>query len=216
MKSLILKDLYNIGHNVKSMLFLLIVFVALIPSSGIVGYIFACTFLCGTIVVTTFSFDDHSKWTRYAMITPISRKDLVVGKFIVLAIFCVIGSLIGLAIGGIGELILKQDAFGSEGIGELLFSAFAAFLLALSFGSVSIPLIFKFGAENGRLLLLASFLIPAAVCFGIYQLFVLLGLTVTRNLILALLCCSPLIVFLWCYGMYRISYRIFAKQELSA
>lgn len=36
MKSLILKDLYNIGHNTKSMLFILAVFaVAFIPTSGV-------------------------------------------------------------------------------------------------------------------------------------------------------------------------------------
>ena len=39
MKSLVLKDLFNIGHNAKSMLFILVVFaVALIPFSGVEGY----------------------------------------------------------------------------------------------------------------------------------------------------------------------------------
>lgn len=43
MKSLVLKDLFNIGHNAKSMLFILVVFaVALIPISGVEGYIFVC------------------------------------------------------------------------------------------------------------------------------------------------------------------------------
>lgn len=75
MKSLILKDLYNIGHNAKSMLFILVIFaVAFIPTSGVEGYIFMCAILCSMMIVTTFSFDDTSKWTRYAMITPISKK----------------------------------------------------------------------------------------------------------------------------------------------
>ena len=40
MKSLVLKDLFNIGHNAKSMLFILVVFaVAFIPFSGVEGYI---------------------------------------------------------------------------------------------------------------------------------------------------------------------------------
>lgn len=67
MKSLVLKDLFNIGHNAKSMLFILVVFaVALIPFSGVEGYIFVCAILCSMMIVTTFSFDDSSKWTRYA------------------------------------------------------------------------------------------------------------------------------------------------------
>ena len=40
MRSLILKDLYNIGHNAKSMLFMLAVLaVVLIPTSGAPAYI---------------------------------------------------------------------------------------------------------------------------------------------------------------------------------
>lgn len=56
MKSLILKDLYNIGHNTKSMLFILLVFaVAFIPTSGVGTYIFICGILCSMMIVTTFS-----------------------------------------------------------------------------------------------------------------------------------------------------------------
>ena len=62
MKSLVLKDLLNIGHNAKSMLFILLVFaIALIPFSGVEGYIFVCAILCSMMIVTTFSFDDNSK-----------------------------------------------------------------------------------------------------------------------------------------------------------
>lgn len=119
MKSLVLKDLFNIGHNAKSMLFILVVFaVALIPFSGVEGYIFVCAILCSMMIVTTFSFDDSSKWTRYAMIMPVSKKELVAGKFMVLAIFCAIGSLFGLIIGFIGGLITDKIVLDIVGIGD--------------------------------------------------------------------------------------------------
>ena len=215
MKSLILKDLYNIGHNVKSMLFILVVFaVALIPTSGVAGYIFVCAILCSMMIVTTFSFDDNSKWTRYAMIMPVSKKDLVAGKFIVLAIFCLVGSLFGLVVGSIAGLTIKSISFDLARIGELLFLALTAWIVSIIYGSMSIPLVFKFGAEKGRVLLLVSFLIPAAICFGIYQLLVILGVAITDQLIFILLCCTPIVAFIRCYVMYQISYQIFAKQEL--
>ena len=215
MKSLILKDLYNIGHNAKSMLFILVVLaVALIPTSGVAGYIFTCAIVCSMMIVTTFSFDDHSKWVRYAMITPISRKDLVAGKFIVAAIFCAIGSLFGLAVGSVSGLIMKKDSFDIAGIGELLFLALTAWGISLIFGSMSIPLVFKFGAEKGRMLLLISFFIPTAICFGIYQLLVMSGVKLTDQLVFVLLCCSPIIALFWSYAMYRMSCCIFGKQEL--
>lgn len=215
MKSLILKDLFNIGHNAKSMLFILVVLaVALIPFSGVEGYIFVCAILCSMMIVTTFSFDDNSKWTRYAMIMPVSKKELVVGKFVVLAIFCAVGSLFGLVIGSIGGFAMRKITFDFAGIGELLFLALAAWVISLIFGSMSIPLVFKFGAEKGRVLLLVSFLIPAGICFGIYQLLAMLGVELTDQLVFILLCCSPILALAWCYVMYQISYRIFSRQEL--
>lgn len=215
MKSLILKDLYNIGHYLKSMLFILLIFaVAFIPTSDIEVYIFACAILFGMMIVTTFSFDDQSKWTRYAMIMPVSRKDVVVGKFAVLAIFSAIGSLSGLAIGYIGGLMLKKVSFGLAEIGKLLLLTLVAWAISIIFGSVSIPLAFKFGAEKGRVLLLVSALIPTAICFGIYKLLIALGVEMTDRLIFVLLCCSPIFTLVWCYIMYQISYRIFAKKDL--
>lgn len=215
MKSLILKDLYNIGHNVKFMLFIMVIFAAVfIPTSGIEGYIFVCAVLCSMMIVTTFSFDDVSKWTRYAMITPISRKDLVLGKFIVLAVFCAMGSLFGMVVGTIGSAILKKISFDLVGIEKTLFLTLSAWAISLIFGSISIPLVFKFGAEKGRVLLLVSFILPAGIAFGIYKLLDTLGIVLTDHIIFVLLCCSPLLALVWCYVMYQISYRIFAKQEL--
>lgn len=100
------------------------------------------------------------------------------------------------------------------GIGELLFLTLVAWVISLIFGSMSIPLVFKFGAEKGRVLLLVSFLIPAGICFGIYQLLTMLGVALTDQIVFILLCCSPLLALAWCYVMYQISYRIFVKQEL--
>ena len=132
MKSLILKDLYNIGHYAKSMLFILLVLAAaFFPTSGFAGYICTCGILSSMMIVTTFSFDDHSKWARYAMIMPISKKDLVSGKFIVLAIFSSAGSLFGLVTGSIGGLIMKNSSFSIAGMGELLFLALAAWIYIL-------------------------------------------------------------------------------------
>ncbi|MDE6636227.1 MAG: ABC-2 transporter permease [Lachnospiraceae bacterium] len=215
MKSLILKDLYNIRHNAKSMLFILVVLAAVfISTSGVEGYVNICAVMCSMMIVTTFAFDDSSKWARYAMITPVSRKDLVAAKFIVLSIFCAIGSLFGLVISVTAGLIMKQVPFGLAEFGELLLLALAAWAISFILGSISIPLVFKFGVEKGRVLLLVSFVVPAGMFFGIYQTLVMLGVDITDRLVFTLLCCSPIAAIVWCYAMYQISYRIFEKQEL--
>ena len=138
MRSLILKDLYNIGHNAKSMLFMLAVLaVVLIPTSGAPAYIIVSAILCSMMIVTTFTFDDNSKWTRYAMIMPLSKKNLVAGKYVVMAIFCVIGSLFGLIVSMIAGLALRKMTFEIEGIIELLILALVALALSLVSGSKS-------------------------------------------------------------------------------
>lgn len=215
MKSLILKDLYNMGHNAKSMLFMLVIFaVCLLPSTGVEGYIVGSGVLCSMMVVTTLAFDDHCKWTRYALVMPISRKDIVVAKFIVLVIFCGIGSMLGLVFGSICGLLLKKITLSLMQISELLLVALASWMIAIIFGSMSIPLVLKYGSERGRMLLIVSMLIPAGIGFGIYKLLSVMGVAMTDQLIVIILCCSPIIACLWSYVMYRIGYHIFAKQEL--
>lgn len=215
MKSLVLKGLYNIGHNAKSMFLMLLIFAcAFVPLSGPESYIIVSGILCSMMIVTTFAFDDHSKWTKYAMIMPVSKKDLVASKFIVLLIFSAVGVVTGLVLGTIGGIVLHKIAFSAESIIMLLFMALASLVISEVFGGISIPLVFKFGAEKGRMLLLVSFLVPAAICFGVYQVLTMLGVALTDQLILVLLCCSPLIALLWNYVMYKISYNIFSHQEL--
>lgn len=215
MKSLILKDLYNIGNSVKSLLFSFVVMaVAFIPTSNLSGYIIMCAIVCSMMISTTFAFDDYSKWTRYAMIMPVSKKDLVAGKFIVLIIFCMTGTLFGLVVSFMAGFAMGKVTFDLAGIAELLFLAMVALAISLVIGSTSIPLIFKFGTEKARMLLVASLLIPAGVCFGIYLLLGILGINLTEQFVFLLTCCSLLIALFWCYVTYQISCRIFAKQEL--
>lgn len=215
MKSLIMKDLYNIGHNAKSMFFILLVFAVIyIPLSGAQIYIFISAVLCCMMTITTFSFDNISNWTRYAMIMPVSKKDLVAGKFATLFIFTAGGTVFGLAAGLIGSAVTGKFSLGLTGIGEILFTALIAFAIAIIFGSMSIPLVFKFGAERGRIILLVAFLVPLGICFAVYQLLSVSGIKLNEQHLFILLCCSPVFAFIWSYWMYRISCGIFSRQEL--
>lgn len=120
MKSLILKDLYNIGHNTKSMLFILAVFaVAFIPTSGVGAY-FHLRHLMQYDDRNHFSFDDNSKWARYAMIMPISKR-FSDWKVYCFSNLCAIGSVFGLAVGLVGGGIAGKITFSPAAIVELLF-----------------------------------------------------------------------------------------------
>lgn len=216
MKSLILKDLYNIGHNAKSMLFILLFFaVVFLPSSGIPGYIYTCTILCGTMIVTTFSFDERSNWTPYALIMPVSGKELIAGKYITLFIFSATGVLFGLAAGTAGSFIHGAFASMPETVPDMTVPLAAVTALAFSnvLGGISIPLVLRFGTEKSRILILASIFIPVAVCYMVYRLLTLPGIAITDASLTALLYASPAIALIWNYLMFQISCRILSKKE---
>lgn len=208
MKSLIIKDLYNIGHNAKSMLFILLFFtVVFLPTTGLESYVAVCSLLCSMMIITTFSFDDSSHWTRFAMVMPISRKDLIVSKFFVLLIFSTVGMLFGVLIGTAGTVILHKEAID---VISLVTAALIGLAVSEVYGSMTIPLVLKFGAEKGRMLLLVSCIIPTAVVFGIYKLLNFLNIVITEQLLWLL----PVAVIVWNYLMYRISYSVFSRKEL--
>lgn len=213
MKSLILKDLYNIGHNSKSMLFILLFFaVVFLPSSGIPGYIYTCAILSSMMIVTTFSFDERSNWTPYALVMPISRKDLVASKYIALFLFSAAGVLFGLIVGITGNAIHESLGILPETLSEM--PLFMAALTALAFstasGSISIFLTLKFGTEKGRILVFVSLFIPVAICYIAYRLLSVLGIAMTGPVLLYGSLAAALI---WICLMFRISCLIFSEKE---
>lgn len=217
MKSLILKDFYNISRNTRSMFVILLVFaVVFLPSSGIQNYIFICAILCSMMIITTFSFDEHSSWPLYAMIMPVSKKDIVAGKYAVLFAFSLIGIIFGIIAGTAGNIVAGNFFQMAEDTAAIPLPLMALTALSCStvFGSISIPLAIQFGAEKGRILVLVSFLIPAGLCYAAYHAFLFLGLDLTENLKTALFYCSPIPAAAWNYMMYKISCFIFTKKDM--
>jgi len=159
MKSLVLKDLYNIGHNAKSMLFMLLVLAfIIIPFGGPEAYIIMSGILCSMMIITTFSFDDNSKWMKYAMITPVTKKNIVAGKFVVLLIFSAIGTVTGLIIGSIGGIIVHKVNFSNiSNVLTLLLTSVVSLVIAEIFGNMSI--LFCLSSEQIRLVCYRLFLV---------------------------------------------------------
>ena len=213
MKSLVLKDLYNIKCNAKSVLVSFLILAVAMASTG-VGVLYAGAVLCSSLIISTFAYDDRCDWTKYAMVMPVSRKELVAGKYVMLTLMVVGGIVIGFLASLVSNAITGQIPLNLSGIQELLVSAAASLVFALVYGSVAIPLILRFGAEQGRVLLVAALLVPAAVCFVAYQVSKWLGIVVTDQGGVLLVCGVAVAALMWMAVSYRISCGVFAKQEL--
>ena len=121
MKSLVLKDLYNIKCNAKSVLV-----------SFLMGVLYAGAVLCSSLIISTFAYDDRCDWTKYAMVMPVSRKELVAGKYVMLILLVVGGIVLGFLASLVSNAITGQIPLNLSGIQELLVSAAASLVFALA------------------------------------------------------------------------------------
>lgn len=216
MKGLILKDIFNIWHNVKSLGFVFaVLLITFLPQGGTSSYIIFVCILCSTMIVTTFSFDEHSAWVKYAMIMPVSRKEYVAGKFLTLFIFCGLGMAAGVLLGlGGGWLFQHFITLPQITTVNLLIASFAGLTAGIVAGSTSILLLFRFGAARARILSLLAMSVPFAIAFGLFQILRLGGFTAGNPPLILLLWLAPAAALIWTYGMYRASYYVFSKKEL--
>lgn len=213
MKSVVLKDLYNMRGNGKSVLISFLILAIAMASTG-VGVLYSGAILCSSLIVSTFAYDDRCDWAKYAVVMPISRNELVAGKYAMLTLLVVGGMAVSFLASLVSNAITGQIPLNQSGLQELLISTLAALVFALVYGSIAIPLILRFGAEQGRILLLVALLVPAAVCFAVYQIGKWLGIVLTDQGVVLLVCGVAVAALVWMAVSYRISCGIFAKQEL--
>ncbi len=209
MKALLLKDLYNIGHNAKQMIIVMIfVAVCIIPSSGVYSYIPVCSVLFCMMTTTTFSMDERSGWTKYALIMPVSPKTYVLEKYVLHLIFSLTGTLLGTLSAFVFSFF--THTFDAN---TFLGCSLAGLLIALYFGSLHIPFLFRFGAEQARLMMIVMALIPASVGFAAYKLMEFKQIPLTNNLITGLLIGFPIFLVFLIIGTYIYSLRCLQKKE---
>ena len=219
MKALILKDLYNIGHNAKQMLILLLFFTFVyIPSFGFIAYAFMAIFLCTAMIMTTFHFDKTANWEKYALTLPISKRSYIQSKFITVFIFCFIGALFSAFACFVSTFFIQKGKVGDIGLAVGI-----GLYLGLILGGVLIATITRVGAENARNVLIAIIAIPMVLAFGMVQL-MKMNPSIYRfanQLKKAVLDISNLefagiavgFFLLVMGGCYLYSYRTFAKKE---
>lgn len=219
MKSLVLKDLYNIGHNVKSMLLVLVMFAVLFcreedPFEYVVQILCICVIVCTMMIMTTFSFDDMSKWNRYALVMPVKKNQIVAAKFCSMLIFICSGVIAGLVLGGAGILVFQKTSLSMEIFKALLPMIFITGGIGLCYGSCMIPLVFQFGAEKARILTVVCVAGLAGVAYGGYKIIQFFGITITDEMIEKQYWIVLAAALLLCLVSYKISCVIFSRKEV--
>ena len=149
MKALILKDTYVIFRQMKYFLVMILLFSAL-PSGF--NNAFAVIY-AAMLPYTALAYDERSKWDQMAAMMPYSARDIVLGKY----------AFGWLCIGGAAVLSALLQAVLSLAVNRTFLPGVMALsvLGALCILAITLPLMFRFGVEKGRL---TMFLIIFLVC----------------------------------------------------
>lgn len=209
MLGLIKKDFLLIKANLKSMVIIFIVYLIL-AFQGTFDVTFIIPLIGIMLFISTFSYDDFNNWNSYAVTLPDGRKNVVRAKYIASIILTAILGIISLAI-SIGIGYARTNSINlEETISALMGTALSSVIII----SLLYPIVFKFGATNGRIILFA-------VIFGTTGIIAVISnfvdMTSIINMINELDSCSfiaiPIISAILLCISYLISNKIYQSKE---
>ncbi len=220
-KGLLLKDLYVFRNFKGNIIFSIFMFIFLI----FIGSLRMDMFMIGSILfliffgmnsISSFSYDENADSDKYLLSLPITRKEIVLSKYL----FVFLDAFISLIAGMLVSLFITILVRGSvDNIGTSLRICFIVFTSTSFLMCSNVPCIYKWGVEKGRM---QSVIIPALFVFALGMIGSMLlvlfpGLYLNVNLeylfqISPLICLILNILF---YSVsYLISYKIYIKKEI--
>ena len=210
MHGLIQKDLYSLRGSLKSILLITIVFgVIFIPQAGGVSLIAVMVFMMSSLVISTISMDDFVKWDKYALTLPLSRKDIVKSKYELLLLLSITGAVIGLVVTTAYNLVVNQAS-----VEDMLMMGIMMVAISITLLGIVMPVIYKFGVEKARILMMACIFLPIVLILGLVYAADNFGNglpEVSNLLIIAITLVISAVVFLL---SYFVSLRIYSKTDL--
>lgn len=214
MKGLMMKDVLNLRQYGKQLIMIYIFYIicSLMGMWDLSFFVALAIMIGGTSFLSTITYDDMAKWDIYALTMPVTRKDLVDSKFMLL-----IGSMTANALLTMTMALGFQLIQGKAAPLELMATAGAVLLVGLAGFSATLFLSFKLGAEKARIFLMVIFLVPTIVVFGLATLakkggFKLDLAFLEQNLLLILVGAAAVLVAVIVVS-YTLSLKEMAKKE---
>ena len=209
MLGLIKKDFLLIKANLKSMIIIFVIYIML-AFQGTFDVTFIIPLIGIMLFISTFSYDDFNNWNSYAVTLPDGRKNVVRAKYIASIILTIILAAVALVI-GIGISYTKTNSINLD---EIISSLMGTMLSSVIIISLLYPIVFKFGATNGRIILFA-------VVFGIAGIGALIAQFVDMTFIIDIingldsysLIAIPIISVILLGISYLISNKIYQNKE---
>lgn len=206
MKGLLVKEFYTLRQQSKTLLIMLGMYIVIgFMQDTISLFSGMIVMVVAMLPITALAYDEHAKWDRYALSLPISRKELVISKYLLSFILVAIAFLISF----IFSLVLETIKGSSISITETLLISGTCALVGLFFQSILLPIMFKYGTEKARGSMMLIFIVPTALILIVGR----LGLSISPAVLQTLLYASPVIFVIAIIVSVFVSINIYQKKE---
>lgn len=207
MLGLIIKDLLVCKKNLRTVLILVAIFTVFGLTSDDTSFITLITCLYfSMMVLTAFAYDTQAKWDAYGMTMPVSRSETVLAKYLLGAILSAAGTVLSLIV-NMGIALYKHNPI----VPDLIVAQLVVFGVSFVILGIIIPLIYRFGVEKTRLIMIVIFVLPSLLVLFFAESNIPAP---SENILRILVTLSPFLVVAWIVLSYLISVRIFTKKEL--
>ncbi len=216
MLGLIWKDLINLKKNVKifSILAVLYGFMAFM-SADASFFSSMFTMLIAILTLSVYSYDELARWDIYALTMPVSREDIVRGKYIIMLLLTLIGSVLG-TLSTIAIQMIQKGTPALYGIENAWFGG----AIVILFYSVALPFITKLGVEKARLIFFVIYLIPFGIIYFVGKAVEAGNMVIPDALIrlahqvmdhIAVL--TPIVLIVALFISYSVSLKVYRQKE---
>lgn len=165
MKGLLLNNYYSMQDNIKMsavILAFLCVAVAIIGKSMLSMAISVSIFIFPVNIGSSLLADETSKWNKFEITMPVSRRDIVKCKYLSYLILVIIGMISSIAI--LLILVISGQKIDMQQLG---FSYLFGLSLAMFTGAFLYPLLLKLGALKSELLIIISAMFSLVCIIGV-------------------------------------------------
>lgn len=207
MKGLIRKDFLLIKRSMGSTLLILAFLVVLFSTMMGVSAGMAMIPLTFTILILgSFTLDDTAQWDLYALSTPTVKSRVVLAKYLSSILLTIIGAGLSVVTACV-SLLLRGEPWSLEVTLTLLTSGGLAFFLI----AVLLPLVYRFGANKARVVLMVVIFLPICLAALLKDQFPILSFS--DQSIFFVLFSLPLIGALLLVPSYFISRAIYMRKD---
>lgn len=210
MRGLIYKDLYNLKKYMRQLVFIIAAMAVLfgMQDSGSSFLGVYTVMVSMMVVISSMSYDEFAKWDKFVLTMPVSRKTLVGSKYLLGLLVTAGGSLIAIALGLIIGIVTRRGTSADDLIGIA-----ACFFVCLLLLSILLPLLYKFGVEKARMMILAVAMLPTLGVILFSRMGLPFGEIFTDTVVNVLLFAAPAAVLLLFGLSYLLSVSIVNKKE---